>query len=348
MMIPTNFLRLFFNSFPREVGIRWVTNSWKGFLNYILSQNGKSDVYTSLYDGVVIDKLFFDLDGSDSLRVAQEFTDEWRELPVIAVASGKKGIHLYIPVKPLRMDGKKERVVKNYLRSISLGLMNEVFGKIPSCVDTHVIGDLRRLVRVPGTLRPPENETMCKILPNGRWRQWSESDLHEFISVTCLEHHDIKAVETFPRADLDDCEKFTITTISCDNPHHYDDMPIPITFTPRNQRKSMLSMVLRPCTHHHATLYEAPHWARYALVTELAERDFTRGEILSIIAQIGWDDYDPEITAQQVDHILMNGYRTPSCKRLLQQGRCLYPSNQAECPFLKITSEVRMKHVNRC
>jgi hypothetical protein len=109
-----------------------------------LARRNCLELYTSVYSDYEIENrlastLFYDIDAEgDPLEVIVKLE------PVIlvsrAIFSGRRGVHLYIDIPPVRVQD---------LRGASQ-LVAEVLG-ITDYVDKHTLGDWRRVARVPGT-----------------------------------------------------------------------------------------------------------------------------------------------------------------------------------------------------
>jgi|GEM_PF-3941021 len=154
--------QILFGDFPREVGnpTRRTVYNRRQFERFIEENNGIRDCFVSVNPLGRFTEIFFDFDGPRALEETKRlynFLSE-RKYPVIPVVSGKKGYHIHLLIKG---DGEGREM----LRSVTWGILHEAFGKNPLSVDTKVIGDARRLCRIPNTLRPPENRNWCTYLP---------------------------------------------------------------------------------------------------------------------------------------------------------------------------------------
>lgn len=281
---------LLFGSFPREMGgfpsppFRRPVYSLQHFYSTIQYLNGISDVFVSVYDGKVIDKIFGDWDGN--LEGVKKIYEELsKKTTVIPVFSGSKGIHLYVLTKPAPMT--EENKLKLFV------LSRKIFSN--SGVDYHVVGDVSRLCRVPNTLHP--KGLYCTYLPpDWTWMEWKDliahaKERHEYeyeirrnlsLEDVCVEKKDVELV----KGSIEKCH---------------------IRF---------LKSLLRPCILRHISTPNPSHTARVAMVIDLMWTGLTKNQIVDIISQLEWEDFDRAKTEYQVEQIFKKGYKPYSCRRL--------------------------------
>jgi len=306
---------ILFSPFNREVAnpVRKRIRNIRQFLQFISDNNGVRDCYVSVYSAdLILDKVFFDLDGSNALcdakRMYVVFTEKLG-IPVIPVASGKKGIHLYPLFKPKRYDAPK-----TVLRNAQLYLLTEAFGKgvhPEVTVDPHTIGDVRRICRIPNTLRPPENRSWCTYLPAPDFLDWDDHDLREHIKHPHTYKYDLNrklvAMDELPQLDPSETFQFKqnggeIKTEAVDEVGNEDEF---------------LKRVLRPCLYRNIIRRNPPHEVRVATTVDLLT--FLPPEkIFKIYEKLGWDDWDPDITRYQIRSCI--GLKPYSCRRLRALG----------------------------
>ncbi len=181
--------QLLFGEFPRDVGNprRRVIYSLRQMENFIARNNGVNDCYTGVYpNSLRIAEIFHDHDGKGALEESKRLYIflRNRSYPVVPVASGKKGIHLHQLVKG--DGGTKEQLI-----DVTHSVLNATFGTKPPSVDPHPIGDVRRLCRIPNTLRPPENLNFCTYLPPD-FTKMDERELAEHIKSPHDYDYDLK------------------------------------------------------------------------------------------------------------------------------------------------------------
>ena len=297
-----------FTRFPREVGLyRKIVKSYRAFRDYIIKNNGVNDCYTSLYDiNFTIDKVFFDFDGKGALETAKTLYEHLytKGYPVIPVITGKKGFHIYLLVKP---DG----YTKRDLTIASYSILYSVFGEeLPPSVDTHVLGDIRRLVRIPNTLRPPENLTWCSYLPPD-FHELRESEIYSYQKAP----HDFE----YPLRPLPSLSEFINKEIKLPP---YDDVQEQNNFS-CGKADSLILECLRPCLAKLITLRNPPHYARVAVTVDLLNAGFTDKQILEFFKTLNWIDFKEPVTLRYIKALRRHKYRPYSCKKLKILGACL-------------------------
>jgi len=198
-----------FSPFKREVANPKRKPIWslRQFVKFIEENNGRNDCYTSVYPlDETIDKIFLDLDGPKALEDAKaiyEYVYLEQDIPVIPVASGKKGIHLYILLKPKTYENPS-----NLLSMVTYRILEDTFGEKvkETSVDPHVIGDVRRICRIPNTLRPPENLNWCTYLPPHKFVEMTETELVKHIKSPHIYEYDLNGryltLHDLPKSDM--------------------------------------------------------------------------------------------------------------------------------------------------
>jgi len=168
--------RRLYRVFPREVGSpqRKVVKDFDELVKFIISTNGKGPVYCSVYGYLdesftpVVDRIFFDFDSptgkvtEDLWNEVTRFAKELKRLKAtpLVVFSGKKGFHVYVffpaafirhPRETLRRVG--EKLIEKYKLKYA---------------DAKIVGDTRRLARVPYTIHE-ESKLYCFPIPEELW-----------------------------------------------------------------------------------------------------------------------------------------------------------------------------------
>jgi hypothetical protein len=303
--------RRLYPSFPREVGIpsRVLVNSRKEFIKTVTRFNGRTDVYASVYSAdLTVDKLFYDFDGASAVREATEFFNflTSKNLTVIPVHSGKRGVHLYVLLHPSPPD-------KDLLLSVMRGLVEDCFGReTPSSLDFHTIGNLRQLARVPNTLRVGFG-TYCVPLPPN-WTDFRRDELLDYIKSPKTE---VKIeVKKFPKLEDFGYKKEVKKVREVE------------TFKVKLVNGEFFRQILRPCLWNRLHEPEPSHDVRVASTIDLINSGVSPDEILRFFSTLGWRDFDIEDTRYQIQHIASRKYHSYSCKRLRElkiptRGCCL-------------------------
>lgn len=321
---------ILFSPFEREVAnpIRRRIHTSREFENFISQNNGVHDCFTSVYShDLTIDKLFFDFDGSYAIEEAKrvsEFVTGKLNSPIIAIVSGKKGIHLYILTKPVKIDDPRplirnaqlyilietfgEEIQKILGKEISKSSKEEIskaFNEAIHAADRRIIGDVRRICRIPNTLRPPENRAWCTFLPPD-WTNMSELDIQRHIKQTHTYKYDLGGqlldIENLPKIEIN---------FSSDDSAENGHVNIP------GKENDFLKSVLRPCLYTNITTKNPQHAVRTATTIELLE--FLKPQqVFDIYAKLDWVDWDPELTRYHIGECKALSHY--SCDRLRVLG----------------------------
>jgi len=332
---------LFF-PFIREVAnpIRKPIRKKEQFIAFVENNNGIKDCYCDVYEFPfrgVIDKLYFDVDGvnngfEEALPYAKKFYKflvEKENLPVIPVASGKKGFNFHVLLMPDKYENAKDLLYR-----VQYSLIIKVFGDVTPVLvtdkngkehptmrnkdgliflDPKVIGDVRRFCRIPGTLRPPENVNYCTYLPPKDFLDMDAED----IAIHMKKHHtyeyDFTGREFKRLKDFYIFEDLEKRLGNLPNERNANTT----RFTIPSKPNKFLKNVLRPCLYRHITSVNPDNDARVAATIDLLNF-FSEEEIFQIYSKLGWQDFDPEKTRYYIKKC--KNYRPYSCKKLRQLG----------------------------
>jgi len=312
-MLDRTTLKLF-GKFPREVGIpsRSVVRSRKDLENFVINNNGINDCYIGLYPlSGEIDKISFDSDGKGALSETKQLYKNLisEDYPVIPVISGKKGFHIHIRLTPKQYEQPKE-----VLLNAQLKILEDTFGvnekgelKCES-FDSHVFGDVRRIFRIPNTLRPPENRNYCTYLPPEEFLDMTEEDIAEHTKST----HSY----SFSNGDvLLTLHNFPKTNVKAKNFVPVESMS---EGSGRTINNDVLKNLLRPCLYRHIITNNPRHDVRVASTIDLLRFGISQGEILRMYSQLDWSDFNGDITKYQINNV--RSLRPYSCKTLIKRG----------------------------
>jgi len=307
--------QMLFSPFDREVANpkRWRIHNKGDFIKFIDQNNGVADCYSSIYPSdSTIDKVYFDLDSPDGVVGS---VGEARKLyvwllaegfNVVPIITGKKGFHFYLLLKPKQYDDAKK-----LLTSATLSILSRCFGYSENgvikttMVDPHVIGDIRRISRVPNTLRPPENLTWCTFLPDD-WVKMSTAELVSHMKSPVTYNYDLDGVfptlEDFPDPPAEIIKWKTFEGAESARPI---------------KDNRFLKNLLRPCLYRHMMSDHPGHAVRVASTVDLLQF-FEPTKVLEMYRVLGWTDWDPDETLKQIHscrHLKPYG-----CKKLRQLG----------------------------
>jgi hypothetical protein len=307
MIFDKTTVRLFGN-FPREVGnpVRSVVRRLEDLENFVTINNGQHECFVGVYPqyGKVVDKITLDADDKGSLHESKQLYKNLRSKNylVIPVVSGKKGYHLHALMKPSIHDNNKQLLMNATLKLLEDSFGINVKGEL-NCktFDTTTFGDIRQLIRIPNTLRPPENRNLCTYLPPDEFLDMTEEDIA--LHMKTIHYYKYSGVL------LPSIDEFEETNVKCNSTKKIevnDEIPI-------SEGKN----VLRPCLYRHMIRPEPPHVVRVAATIDLLSF-FTENEILKLYSKLGWIDFNPRITEYQIR--TCKNLRSYSCKTLRKKG----------------------------
>lgn len=323
-MVDKTTLRLF-GDMPREVGVkRRHCASIHHFINWIEENNGINDCYVSVYpkDGT-IDKIYYDFDSKTNIaKAVNEAKKFYRGLTssfnVIPVFSGEKGVNLHVLLKAKKYN---VRVTKRklMLSNAALYLLDEVFGHNEktriirvNTADPTCVGDIRRICRVPDTLRPPENLSYCTYLPP-EWVDWSVEDI--VLHAKSRHSYDYKLDnERLPTLDMFPSDVDLKLKGQRDEEKERSTKGRRIRTTDEGK---FLEKLLRPCLYKRIIGKNPSHDVRVATTIDLLQF-FSDREILNIYKGLGWKDWDSDTTEYQIQSC--KGLIPYSCSKLIRKG----------------------------
>lgn len=309
MLRPDQTTLQLFSSFPREVGNpkRRLAYNLYEFNNFIFENDGVAECFTGVYGlDRNIDKIFFDFDGDESLNEAIVIYRYLRDKGyyTIPVASGKKGIHLYILLRPKQYGEQSKDLL--YRASISI-IKNAFNGGVGKTIDRHIIGDIKRLCRIPNTMRPPENRAWCTYLPPNFDKVMSPVKFAKHIKEPHSYNYDIP--NKLP--DLHDLIDKNV------------DMTFNRSYTERNgvtlqvgNGSEFLKRLLRPCIYEVLVTIHPPHDIRVAATIDLINVGLSEESVINAYKTLGWEDFDEDYTAYQIKQISERNYIPYACNRL--------------------------------
>jgi len=310
-----------FGIFPREVGIPYRITVWSEdeFDKHIISANHIKPVYVSVYDKTYnIDKAVIDIDSrniSTSYTVAKIIYDKINDIgsDAIVVFSGRKGFHIYFLVDGISGDINEKKYMLKTVQSLicsnndkrikEYGIKKEIYY---SSIDTHLFGDIKRLIRVPNTW----NKTRYAVPLPYDWYDMSISDILEYSTEP---KYECKKLRKPVIVDINKVKVRYNKPIKREGEYIFSVNPSGVY--------DFLRYMIRPCILEELmTNSNPPHYIRFNLVCELYWLGFSEWDICEIIKSMNWDDYNENITQYQVNHICSNGYYPDSCSTLIDKG----------------------------
>jgi len=317
-----------FGRMPREVGnpYRWQINSLGEFENFVGHNNGINNTFVSVYpSNFLIDKIFFDNDFGDFVLEDTKQMVEWmldKKYEIYVLISGKKGFHIYMKLHP-KIYGTDAKML---LTKATYSVLNSIFGDFKQetayidgkqkrilrtkkriiAPDPKVIGDVRRLARVPNTLRPPENINYCTFVNPKEFLEMSQSD----IAMCCKYTSNIcKNGGSYEYPTLLDFDyQFPKSTQHSSWPTFKIDKEI------SSNPSLVLKGILRPCLYHNIIRIHPSHDVRVAATVDLLRAGYSASYVTILYSTLGWEDFNEEKTLEQVKSC--SGLMAYSCSKL--------------------------------
>lgn len=322
-----------FSYMPRDLGVKFKkflrvkVSSWLQVEKYLNKYNGLYDLYISVYDyNLHVDKIVLDL---DSLNVEEAYSDllvlvdylRSERLPYYVLFSGFKGFHVYVLFKPWKAPNREtfKIVLRSFLSYLLSGVSLKTLDKQSLMNSLNPTG----LIRIPNT-QHSKTHKYCTYLPHDFYCKMSLEeiieysnephfvyktsgklyDIREFINLSCEDSYEllVSEVPSFPKHSLPKEFKATV---------------------------KMLKHIVRPCVLYFSCTSEPDHFIRTTLACELAWLDYSPEEITKLIENLGWSDFNREITLYhtrkiwQKVHSKTEKLYPASCRTLRKLGYCL-------------------------
>jgi hypothetical protein len=253
-------------------------------INSIQEHNGFNPCFISLAQytskGLLVDRLVFDFDGEGSTEDAIKLILYFEELdlyPLYLVFSGHKGFHVYLKINPNYYS-------KEVLRSFQNKIINQL--DLKSC-DRHIIGDLKRMIRIPGTIHQ-ETGKLCEFIDTGYdLNEQGWIDLNLFVKDQNI-------------------------------PFQQD-----VSFDNNNGDSDHFIIHPYPCIMHYINQSDVDHFIRVSYVSMRVAERWSDKQIYDECKTFGWSDFDSSYTKYQIEHIRRNNYIMPNCKTIKEKGYCV-------------------------
>jgi len=312
MLFPSEFLRYF--PLPREIGLpyRVFVRNYEDLKNFYIKYNGRRDLFVSLYH-LTLDKILFDLDILDIDLISKLYNTLRRFGPVIPVFSGQKGFHLILLLKPEPLHYSKNmlRSVQYALNDLS-GLYREQDGYKVSYLDTQIFGDIKRMTRIPNSLRKyfysvwlPKDFTKMKL-----------EEIFEYAKSPQFPRYDFNEPEVSISYLYEELNTDVITDYLLVNQRKYSETRLIEEIEIKDEFiKYILPKVLRPCLYLQIIQPNPSHFVRTAATIDLLQC-FSPDEIVEIYKKLKWENFNEKITRYQVEYLMKKGLKPYSCRKL--------------------------------
>jgi len=310
-------------TFPREVGFpkRVTVTNRTQYIESIRRHNGKDDCFVSLFSNPQInhrtyDCIFLDFD-DESGTLSDDVIRDVREA-IVRVSrytksyalyySGNRGFHLYLYFEPVRIKHFK-RTCREFVQLLGL---DEI-----STLDFKLVGDVRRLCRLPYTIHPTTGLYVVRITDvTLRFTR---------VGIFRISNNPDPSADT----EVQDDSRLSKMLLTLDG----IDVYIP---PPRGRVVGEIPEDLPPCIvflidklkstgylKHHERFHLASFLLRYGVHPDVVVDLFRRFA----------SDYDPHKCRYQVEHIATNMYKCYSCANAKMLGMCPLGNKMETCPW---------------
>ncbi|MBS7635343.1 hypothetical protein KEJ34_07685 [Candidatus Bathyarchaeota archaeon] len=254
-----------------------------------------------------IEKLFFEFDcpddpnraWGDAKALADSITRYYGAAPLLKF-SGRKGYHVDLFLKrTVAFDPNIHPL--DFMKEIYARLQEKILlGLNLATLDRQVLGDLKRLERVPYSTHEKNGQLCQPVDLNGVPVPWEKCDVSYYREnglSTCLIQDIIR--------ELKSEEKWNALLKSRIGKYN------------SNIEKGKI----RPCIENLFSYPEPPHLMRVALVAECYAAGFKPEEIIEMFRC--FKDFNEQKTRYQVMDIIEGGYRPFTCRKIKKLGYCL-------------------------
>lgn len=297
------------NSFKKNSFYRKCVTCKRDFQRYLSLMSGSSaGCYTSVYnvgEKILLDKIVFDLDSEDLNEVfgevdilASRLHD--RDIPYIVIFSGRKGAHVYGLLKSVKLA---RDIAGYYLSNLQKSLINDL-----KTVDTHLLGNVSAMIRIPNTLN---NGRYCTPLPF----EFRKMSIKEILDYSKTQHS-----INFTPGKLRTVQELAgdLKVPQRNNSEEFKDK-IKVGSIPSME---ILEELIRPCVIKEIQKSSPCNIARLDFVSEMMYSSFTPKQILEVIIGLNWDNFDEGHTKYQISNIFNRRLKPYSNSKLKQAFGC--------------------------
>jgi hypothetical protein len=302
--------------FPREWGLtRAIVFTKEEYLRVLGRYWNVQDCYTSVYSlpqikEKVVDTILFEIDGKGVMDLNEKFlalVDRLKGYKLRAYWSGRRSVHVYLDFPPVKLEYPGLTLRKFCVPYLDL-------------VDRHVVGDMRRLIRIPYTLNTQGQMLSCVV----KDRVTSSLVVPGEGELECPINEDVpkklKALDT----KIEE-KKIEPGQVVAD----FDIFPPCIT--------NIINKI--------AETGDVTHAERLQLTAFLMWNGFSQDEIHLIFQDV--NDYDPHYTEYQIKSVFNAKLRCYTCIRSRELGICpLEDLDMLQCPWYPSINYVLFENGN--
>lgn len=240
------------------------------------------------------------------------------DIPVYAVFSGM-GIHVHQLYQEEKDPERKiATTARRYLDQLDL-----------QTADLQIIGDTRRLLRVPNAQRIDEKG------PTGFWtiplkpEEVIESDASDLLEMATMPRN-IEFEEPEERPEMQIYADYTRDSGEALETRELDDTHSRLD---GEEVDWLLNRQIKlPCMVERVKQRNPDHRIRLNFAVMLFNLGYSPDEVCEIIKRLRWKDFNEEMTMKYLRQIYSKKYSDHSCDTLMSKGYCVYPDDPDQCP----------------
>lgn len=316
-----------FYTLPRFVGnpIQTTVTSPEQFDWFIQMNNGVKDCFVShnAYpsQGTLLNTFIpQDLDSiekpENALYDSLKLYDA-SDTPLAAIFTGRKGFHIYSMFKPELI--KDDAALKCAYAAFQ---NHQVQSAKMRTHDRHIIGDTRRMIRIPNTIHP-KTGLYCVVIP---WEMMKRADINEI-----LEYAKTPQPIAFPEPVETFSEHYRRVKYKRERIAYADSGESEPTVGYHIEAVPGLvrELIPRKCIHQALLSHNPPHVVRFEAAASIARMKFPysmySGLMHDIAERAKWvDRHNHDRMEYQLAHIFRGGYEHPtSCEKLRSLSLCV-------------------------
>jgi len=309
--------KLLYNRFPRQIAMPFrITVDKEKFYHTINATNGKKRLFSSIYNftgnyeydriALKVDKVFFDFDGSDSLKHALEFAKEClnKEYKFIPFFSGG-GFHIYVFTNEHWLQNAK----------VALSRFQTQFNGM----DRTSVGDIARVATIPNTYNTRRGKFCIPIS--------LDHMIQGYEYVANMATNQIFTPYIYGNSLVD------LTGYDCPA----EDVIIKFD-EPKIDVRNVDS--LPPCINDILSNAKKGFRGRFLIITYLKDMGYVRSQIEDLLREFctGKEADHCIIKERQLDYLYWKDIMFPTCEQLKYEGRC-------QCDWCDFTREYSSKHL---
>lgn len=364
--------RLLFDNFPIDVGVprRFNVDTDAQFRHFLREMDGDRNIYASIADSSMVgDTLFshtvtYDLDSPIKTKDGIDHDKIGEDMPLIDIfdvlmrdssvaddllgpciedarklveASKDDGIPCFAVFTGLGIHFHQLfQRISNPKRAMKTTARKYISDNDVKTADVQVVGDSNRIVRVPNRHRVDAGGRTCGVftipVTASEIDDWTPSRFF-------AESRQRRNPEGLPttgvseRPELEVYPEHEGTSLAGETYWAEGKAHEPQDGEYDDEFKSIVeSAIAMPCLRAAVFDRNPSHKARLAIAISLFNSGYSRQEVLNLMRELPWKDFDPSVTKRQLDNIWEGEYSSISCEKMMMNGHCVKEEDPESCP----------------